>query len=298
VKALVLSGGGSNGDDELGAARYLAETGHEYDAFVGVSTGALNAAAFAMFHRLADGVAFMLELYRGLAGNHSICRGEPLLRAGTGCVSMYDATPLHELVRAKLDPRKVEASGKRLAVGAVQVGYGGEEAYRTFVDPRGSYREWSDEHHDNSGPERHYLHQAVLASSAYPVAFQPVKVGPGWRDPWYSDGGLRRPVPVQDAIDLGATEIDVLATSTASRRSKPLDPGNAPLWEMALDAVSILAQQAEAASLAAWKPGVSIRIFRPSRDLGDSLAFGADKKSPTHEENFALGYEDARRQVG
>lgn len=280
MKALVLSGGGSNGDFELGAARYLAETGHEYDAYVGVSTGALAAACFAQFTTLRKGVQTMLAIYRGLKGNSSIYVGEPIARVVAGCNSIYDATPLHDLVRAKLDPAKVAASGKRLAVGAVQVGYGGEEPYRTFVDPRGEE-----------------LWAAVLASSAYPVAFQPVKIGKGWRDPWYSDGGLRRPVPIQDAIDLGATEIDVLATSTAVRRSKPLDPEQAGVLDMALDAVNILAQEAEADSLAASAPGVTIRIIRPSRDLGDSLAFGADKKDPGHEANFALGYEDARRAV-
>jgi NTE family protein len=204
MRALVLSGGGSNGDYELGVAQHLAELGREYDAFVGVSTGALAAACFAQFTALRHGVAAMMAIYRGLKGNGDIYCGEPLARIVAGKNSLYDATPLHDLVRAKLDPAKVAASGKRLAVGAVQVGYGGAEAYRTFVDPRGEE-----------------LHLAVLASSAYPVAFQPVKIGKGWRDPWYADGGLRRPVPILDAILLGATEIDVIATSTAERRSKP-----------------------------------------------------------------------------
>lgn len=286
MKALVLSGGGSNGLFEVGAAHRLAELGHEYDAFVGVSTGALNAACFAQFRTLAEGVAAMRAIYAAIDGNHSIYTGEPIARILAGCNSLFDATPLHVLVRKRLDPGLVAASGKRLAVGAVQVGYGGEEAYRSFVDPRGEL-----------------LLLSVLASSAYPVAFQPVKIGTGergtgWRDPWYADGGLRRPVPIQDAIDMGATEIHVIGTSTATRRSKPLDPEKDGLPAIALDAVNLLAAEVEAASMAAVKVGVSIRILRPSRDLGDSLAFGKDKRDPTPEEIFRLGYEDAGAWAG
>lgn len=289
MKALVLSGGGSNGGFEVGAALRLAELGLEYDAYVGVSTGALNAACFAQFRTLAEGVAAMREIYAGVRSNADIYVGEPLARILGGANSLYDATPLERLVRRKLDPAKVASSGKRLAVGAVQIGYGGGEAYRTFVDPRGEL-----------------LIRAVLASAAYPVAFQPVQIAEtypkpkatGWRDPWYADGGLRRPVPILDAIELGATEIDVLATSPAERRSKPMNPETAGVPEIALGAVSILAHEVEWQSLIDQAPGVTIRIVRPSRDLGDSLAFGRDKRDPSPEEIFRLGYEDARAQVG
>ena len=51
------------------------------------------------------------------------------------------------------------------------------------------------------------LADGVLASAAIPAIFQPCQLG----DEWYVDGGVRELLPVQIAVDLGATEIYALS---------------------------------------------------------------------------------------
>jgi NTE family protein len=69
----------------------------------------------------------------------------------------------------------------------------------------------------------------VLASSAIPIAFPPVKLGKGTRARWHMDGGVRLNAPLKPAITLGARRLVIVASdppfyvpaSKSSNRSSP-----------------------------------------------------------------------------
>jgi predicted patatin/cPLA2 family phospholipase len=101
--------------------------------------------------------------------------------------SVYRTGPLRKIVKKYLDLEKLRSSGKKLLVGGV--------AYET-----GEYR-YADEQDPN-------IVNWIMASSAFPVFFPLEKIeGLSW-----TDGGLTNVVPLYDALENGATEIDVILT--------------------------------------------------------------------------------------
>ncbi len=86
LTALVLAGGGSKGDFEVGAVKYLYERGIRPDIVCGCSVGALNAA------RLAEGADAQLRLERewqGLSANSDMWQMQPWLAEIDSAVSHY-----------------------------------------------------------------------------------------------------------------------------------------------------------------------------------------------------------------
>lgn len=314
MRALVHGGGGSNGDWGIGVIERLLKEGRRYDVYLGISTGALSLAFLTQFDDgfEKEAVQALKNVYLGLKDNSSIYKKWGLWPIPSILPkifpkwkwfqrqlrkfrrnSIYDASPLHDVVRKGLDPKKLAQSDKQLLVGAVQLG--GERAY------------WKFSNRELSGPDALYspgesLVEAVLASSAFPVMFQPVKVD----GIWYSDGGIRNVVPLGDAIDLGATEIDVIVTSPFIQEDlSKYDATDANALETLIEATStmvdeiesndILLRDVEMCYLKNLLPGykkIEIQVFRPSRNLGDSLAFGKDK-TPSHQVNIDLGYVDS-----
>ena len=191
MRALVLSGGGSKGAYQVGVLKkWMGEEERDYDIVCGVSVGALNSAGLAMVPKgqPKDAVAWLESFWRDhVTGNNAIYRGwrpfgalESLWKP-----SIYDSSPLIQLITKTIDPKKVAACGRQVRVGAVCLDTG-EYRYGTQDDP--NFASW------------------VLASSAYPVFFTPINIeGKLW-----SDGGIKRVTPLGMAIQLGADEIDVI----------------------------------------------------------------------------------------
>lgn len=185
MRALVMSGGGSLGAYQVGVAKYLASRGYDFDLFVGISVGAINAAHLAMFPSFEIGVARLEELWRKLTTGDVHKRWFPLGYVhALWKLGARNTSPLHDLIAKEFDAGRL---CKGLVVGAVAIETG---EYRTF-----------DERH----PE---IDQGVLASSALPVFLEAVKLdGLTW-----VDGGARNVTPLADAIKRGADEIVVVTT--------------------------------------------------------------------------------------
>lgn len=191
MRALVLSGGGSKGAFQVGVLkRWMGEQGRDYDIICGVSVGALNAAGLAMTPKgMPAAASAMLEKFwlDHVTGTSSIYRRWcPFGRLhALWEKSVYDSTPLIELVRSTIDMSLVKASNRLIRVGAVCLD-DGEYRYGAQDDP--DFVNW------------------VLASSSYPVFLKPIEIG----GKLWSDGGIKQVTPIGEAIRLGAEEIDVV----------------------------------------------------------------------------------------
>lgn len=189
MRALVLSGGGARGAYQAGAIRFLMGTAElDYDIISGISVGALNGAHVAQYRSgyQRDAAMDLVEMWRSIEGNGSVYKKWFMGRlAALWKTSVYNSQPLEQMVHDHIDQQKILASGKRLSVGAVAL-------------ETGEYRTWNDVSAD--------ILPAVLASSAFPGMLCPVTLdGKTW-----VDGGLREVSPVTDAIELGASVIDVV----------------------------------------------------------------------------------------
>ena len=103
------------------------------------------------------------------------------------------------------------------------------------------------EHWFTAGP----IVDAVLASSAVPGILPPVRIG----DEHFIDGGIVNSIPVNRAVELGATRIFVMHVG---RLDRPLEPPRWP-WEVAL---------------------VAFEIARRHRFLGDLASLPGHRRGP------------------
>jgi NTE family protein len=282
MRALVMSGGGAYGAYEAGAVQALATAGLDYDMLYGVSVGAINAAWLAQHKTLAEGSIGLLEFWDEIT-TAKVYRERPGGKAaGLWGISVYDSTPIVQLIQRSLDRDKLRASGKRLRVGAV-CWETGEYKVTTEADSRIAW--W------------------VAASSSYPVFFLPIKIdGSLW-----TDGGLRNITPVREAIVAGAKEVDVVVCEDPWRCGGWNPAGEKALPGFMLRAMSVMLKEIAATDLyavgirnqivqlAKEYADVKVRVIYPQTPLaGSSLAFD----QAAIQNNIAHGRADAERIVG
>ena len=181
--ALVLSGGGAKGAWEAGAAAALIERGVPVSLVAGSSAGALNAAM------LADGRLDRLrDLWRSLSREQVYSWRNGVIFAGLlpgwltlltldRAGSLFDPTPLRELIAGALDLDRIRASPRRLLVVTTDLA---RRATRVFDNATISV-------------------DALMAAAAVPGAFPPVNVD----GTLLVDGGLTGRAPVLEALGTG-----------------------------------------------------------------------------------------------
>lgn len=279
MKALVLSGGGAKGAFQVGAIQHI--IGHlekQYDIYCGVSVGALNAAFLAMFSNGQEKLAAksLTDIWNTIDDSKIFKQRYPIgkslstLLSALSSKSLYDSTPLINLILDKLVLELVRTSGKILRVGAVSLN-------------TGEYKEWGETDKD--------IALAVAASSAYPGFFNPIKI----EEDYWTDGGVKQVIPLRAAIALGAKEIDIIKL-TPEKTTDRIDvehmnvAGGAPvLLDIMSDEIS--ANNIRLAQLMAPQD-VKIRVLQPSRVLlRNSLNFSQKKI----QENIAQGFYEAQR---
>ncbi|MFW5876858.1 MAG: patatin-like phospholipase family protein [Myxococcota bacterium] len=290
MRALVLGGGGAKGAYQVGALRHLLiERGLQYPIVAGTSVGALNGAYLAMFPvggeseaasslvslwRSIDNRRVWRKWYGGLLGRLPVLLPKKL----GGKQSAYSTAPLRKLVAERFDPAAVRASGRILRIGAVDLA-------------TGERKEWTEADTDE-------LPQAVLASSSFPMFFEPVRMGRHL----FTDDGVREISPVQAAIEAGATEVDVISTNPDPLPGGfDLDANGLVLGQRILDTMSAEIEKWDLK--ATWlynalaRAGqtdrrlVRGRVLRPSSTLlDDALDFDPAKIR----ENMGRGEADAK----
>ncbi len=193
--AFALSGGGNLGAMQAGMMRALVEGDVAPDLVVGSSIGALNAAFYAT-HPGVDGCRALETAWSGLR-RRDVFRFD-FARVFAGFLGLRDhlvtTRRLRDLIKLWLGIERIEEAPLPFAALATDA-LTGERVLMAQGD----------------------VATALLASSAIPGIFAPVRFG----DRWLIDGSLSTSSPATEALDLGADEIYVLTTATAPRLRPP-----------------------------------------------------------------------------
>jgi len=283
MRALVLSGGGAKGAHSVGVIKYLVEDlGLQYDCLCGISVGALNAAYMALYPKGQEkqALAGLENLWLWLSTSRVRKNWLPLGPVHALWLdSIYNSEPLMDLVHTDVDLKKIRANGRKVAVGATSVT---KAQYRTFTQDDDCFVD------------------GVLASSAFPMGLCPIVID-GEK---YSDGGLKHIVPVQEAINFGATDLDVVVCGPPSTTSSFDDVDTITYGLRCLDLmcdqltqsdlkIPQLYNQIVDAGGAPDKKHLNIKVVRPMADLPyDALSFD----NSAIKAMMAQGYQDAKQQ--
>ncbi len=234
--ALVLTGGGARAAYQVGVLRAIAEiTGFEKNPFAiisGFSAGALNGTWLASQSENFEAVTRrMVETWSSLTAD-SVFKVGPLSlskiayrwlrdRSSGGLKKnqityLLDTTPLAELIQNKINFKALNENIRNKLFHAICVCatdyrsgqsiafYNGDEDIKDWnILNRKSLR-------TEIGPEH------VMASSAIPVFFPPVRIG----ESYFGDGVVRLNSPLSSAIHLGADKLLVIG----NRRTTPSSP--------------------------------------------------------------------------
>jgi len=248
--AVVVAGAGARGGYEAGALSVLVprlhDAGTDIAVYVGTSAGAINATIFAALSHLhpVEQAQQALEVWRGISvsdvfrsplvsspGIAARWAGQLLQVPGMRLTNLVDTEPLRRKAEHAIDWKQLRiniADGRTtLAVVATS---GADNRTVVFVDRAG------DGHVPPADDDRpiHYAAtqigpEHVLASSAIPIVFPPVRISesPGW-DGWYLDGGVRLNAPLKPALALGADAIAVVATHPVTDSGTPTSVDGSP----------------------------------------------------------------------
>lgn len=214
MKALCLSGGGSHGCVAIGFLKYLInDLNRQYDILTGISVGSLSAAFLSQYPKEQEKEALsnLIDIWMKIGTNDIRKQWTFSYVQGFFKCSMFDSSPLKNLIHNNLDINKSRSSGRKLFIGAVNMTSG---LYEVFT-------------------EKDDIETAILCSSSYPCALEPVK----FNNQIYSDGGLSHVMDIKSAILAGATEIDILMCSPEHSTAKY---ENKNLYEFGTRAVDIM----------------------------------------------------------
>ncbi len=196
--AFVLSGGGARGALQVGALRALLECGERPDVIIGTSIGSWNGAVLALNPTLA-GVEAVEGAWRTAHPSRVLLGMEPpvntaqalaamraltaVRRLAAGEPSLYSDAGMRQMIARLLGDTTFEQMAVPLRIIATDITHGTRAIFGT-------------------GP----VAPAVLASSAIPGIFPPVRIG----EAVYVDGGALDNASVETALALGARRIFVL----------------------------------------------------------------------------------------
>jgi NTE family protein len=281
MKALVHSGGAAKGAYGAGVIKYLlGDLGIQYSSLHGVSVGAINCAFISQFENGKEKEASeqLYDLWSKLDISKILKRWFPFGKVHAAWkMSFFDSSPLQELIKNNVSLEKIRKVNRKINVGAVSLTSG---KYTIFTQDDDDFI------------------AAILASSAFPGVFCPVKI----KDQLWIDGGLKELSPIRAAIEAGADEIDVITTSPETRIKMFIEkPSILDVFKRAVDLATdkILSNDIDRAfmynKLAAAgisdKKVVKLNIIRPKYNLTeDLLDFSPQKIAKMME----LGYQDAK----
>lgn len=233
VTGLILSGGGARAAYQVGVLAGIADllppgAPNPFPVIVGTSAGAINAVKLASgalhfrtaVHQLTDfwqgfrSHQVLRSDWRGVIGQARRFFGNSLLGLGSQVpVALLNSSPLRDLLTERLDLESINAAieAKHLrAVAVTAFGYESGHAM-TFYQGKGTIEPWL--RHRRLGVPTQLTIDHLLASSAIPLLFAPVKIG----QEYFGDGAVRQSAPISPALHLGANRVLVVGVSGNSR---------------------------------------------------------------------------------
>lgn len=251
--AFVLGGGGNLGSYEVGMLHALLERDIVPDIVVGTSVGALNGAAIAAEPTMAT-VESLREAWLTLGRRRVFASpfggAGALFSKGT---HLHSNDELRALIKRLLPVETFEELKVPFHCVAASIERAAEQ--------------WFSE-----GP----ITDAILASSAVPGLLPPVQIG----SEHYLDGGLVNSIPVDRAVQLGATDLYVLHVG---RIERPLEPPR-NLLQVAMVAFEIARRHRFAREMAALPAGVVSHVLPTG-----------EEDLPAYDPIGQLRYRDFRR---
>ncbi|MCH8814998.1 MAG: patatin-like phospholipase family protein [Chloroflexi bacterium] len=287
--ALVLSGGGAKGAFQAAAERYAREEkGYSWDIIAGVSVGALNGGMLAM--KKYDRLQEMWETMSNARVYTGKLNWWAVVKMLFGAKSALGNGPLKQLIDQEFDPELMKVD---LRIGVVSLMTGEYGVFR---------------------PNQPEFRDAVLASTAMPIVWAPVKLPAPFGDA--VDGGVRNVSPLGDVLDDDPDEVVIINCSPREpkKREKPL--GNVlDIGRRSLDiAVNEIfagdireflrinrnVKEAEAAGVTLHKQNgnpykyFEYKLIEPDQHLGDSLDFSQEAT----QNRLRAGLEMAKEVLG
>lgn len=195
---IVLSGGGPLGALQVGALKALFDKGVRPDLVTGTSVGAMNA-SFLAFNPTPEGVTEMEHYWLSLGEDDLFPGGR--FRASWARMfvrgsKIFENSGLRRMLESTLGPdARFEDSTVPLGVIATDLETGAERVF-------------------TSGP----LVEPLLASAAMPGVYPPVEID----GRMYTDGGVANNVPIAPAVNMGATTLYVLNSTSHTNQRRPL----------------------------------------------------------------------------
>lgn len=257
--AFVLGGGGLLGAHQVGMLRALIESGITPNLIIGTSIGAVNGAMIAAdpslttIHRMAE--LWTLIGQKGVLDSSIFEQIKTLSQSGTHLQS--------------------NESLRQLFTDAFTV-----ERFEDLLVPFqcvAASIEAASIHYFESGP----LIDAVLASAAMPGLLPPVEID----GQHYFDGGLVAPIPLDRAIELGATTIYVLQVGwIEAPLAVPTNP-----WDVAMVAYEIARRHRFVEALASVPPEVKVHVL----PTGEPKAFNGFKNRVSNSQVVAERINDS-----
>lgn len=238
VVGLVMAGGGARAAYQVGVLKAISEMLPEgcpnpFPVLSGVSAGAINAAALAIWaRRFHSGVRRLHYVWRNFRVNH-VYRADTLGLMGTGLHwllalmlgglgrrnphALLDRAPLKELLVRHLPCEEIQASIDAGALRALSVTCSGYESGESVVFYQGvdSIQPWKRA--SRFGLAARITVDHLLASSAIPFLFAAVPIN---RE-YFGDGSMRHAAPISPALHLGADRVLVIGVREESAPKSP-----------------------------------------------------------------------------
>jgi NTE family protein len=238
---LVLPGGGARAAYQVGVLRAIADllparSNNPFPIVTGTSAGAVNATAIAVHaDRFRVAVGNLERVWRNFQV-HQVFRADTasMLRSGLHWLlamlsggwllppprSLFDNTPLRELLQAQFDFASVRKSIEAGHLDALAMSAAGYISARSvsFYTAKPGCEPWSRMR--RAGEPAQLSLEHLMASVAVPFLFPPVLLG----DEYYGDGAMREANPFSAAIHLGAHRLLVVGTRNEARSPSTAPP--------------------------------------------------------------------------
>jgi NTE family protein len=244
--ALILSGGGARGAYQVGVLKAIAhlqpQGGHNpFDIICGTSAGAINACVLACeSDHYGHAVTRLEHLWSNLDSRKIHKVGFLQLLKSTLRIfasffhegkitgkprALLDNSPLRDLLESHIDFSKLPerlAQGDLTALSITALAYnsGKNVSFYQGADAVDNWRR-----NQRVGLRTVLNHNHLMASSALPAIFPPVKI----QGEYFGDGAIRQSAPLSTALHLGAHRLFVIGVShNAREQPDPVEQNTSP----------------------------------------------------------------------